>query len=872
MESNTDSKPSKKTLYLKKMKTLKNISWTFILGILTVLGMAQSDDVLKGHCHINQAEMYRTYSNYGEAIRYYEAGIKIFTDFFDQNHPLVNINYVAIGKSYLETGDTEKAKLYCNNALKNIQKYFPEGAIAAQCLECLGLIAQSEKKYSDALQYYEQALAIQDNLWGENHYASSTLYFILGDFFLNQNQFQQAKIYFEKIKDTNNDESDVFQQENLAKYYEAVGKWHFQQNKLDEAAPNFNKSIAIYKNINGEKHPTIANVYLQLADVFYQKNELEQALIHYDSAYFSFQDFSKQNLDIESYDTCRCNQTLIATTIGKAMVFEQKIKQNKSENDFKTALKHYQQAAHKVILSVQFFGKDALHRQQIIHKNKTTFVNAINLSYQLYELTTDEKYIQTAFDFVNDYKALTLQIQQKKAKIMSADVPEDLLREQEKWKTKIADLKFEIYQAETKNLSSLAADKKQELLKVITEQTASQTAFENNFWYVEDSVFSNNLINFEQVSSLLNQETVLLNYIFDASKNQLLIFFFSNKKTNFQVVKLPQTFVEDVEKFHYLLQSSLLARADKKQLFIEKGHELYQYLIEPISDLIADKKRLIIIRDDVLHLLPFDVLLKDKQANDFQNLNYLIKDFEITYHYSTGLWYNSLNQQWQGKSNSLLAFAPVFDGVENLKISMADDAFRCFIQDEIQVPLPHSEIEVLSIQKVLGQSTQNTVLLRAEATKTQFLQRLQQPHRFVHVASHSFANYDNAQFSGIACFISPNTSPKEYMLYINEIENLKIKTDLVVLSSCESGIGQLLQGEGLLGINRSFLYAGVPNTLFSLWKVQDEATALLMIEFYKNVQQNKRYSEALRQAKLTLLQDEKTAIPIFWASFILMGR
>lgn len=270
--------------------------------------------------------------------------------------------------------------------------------------------------------------------------------------------------------------------------------------------------------------------------------------------------------------------------------------------------------------------------------------------------------------------------------------------------------------------------------------------------------------------------------------------------------------------------------------------------------------------------MPFDVLLKDNSLNDFQHLNYLIKDFEITYHYSTGLWYRSLMQQWQGEANSLLGFAPVFDGIENLKISTADDAFRCFIQDEIQVPLPYSETEVTSIQKVLGQSPQNTVLLRGEANKTQLLQYLQQPHRFVHIASHSFANYDNALFSGIACFMNASDPPKNYMLYINEIENLKIETDLVVLSSCESGIGQLLQGEGLLGINRSFLYAGVPNTLFSLWKVQDEATALLMVEFYKNVQKNMDYTTALQQAKLTLLQNEKTATPIFWASFILMGR
>lgn len=852
------------------MKNQNQLKLTLLLLFLNTFCTAQKvDNVFYAHDYINHAKKYNSYLNYGEAIKYYEAGINIFIDIFDEYHPLVNINYVAIGKNYLETHNLEKAKLYCNNALKNIEQKFPNSAISAQCLTCLGEIAQKEKDYLEALKYFEKAAAIHVQLWGENHFASSELYLAFGYFHLEKMQFQQALNYFEQVKTLNQESSDLTQIYYTAQAYEAIGDWHFQQNNLEKAIANFNESLVHYTKINGTKHPTIANVHLKLGKVFYQKNELDKAIQNYNLTYTSFQDYTLKSLYIEGYDTCRCNQILIAGIIGKANVYQQKYTVNNQLNNLEIALKYYHEATEKVNLSIQFFAKDALHRQQIIHQSKNIFTNAIATSYQLHELTKNEKYIQIGFDLVNNYKALTLKIHQKENKIMRTDIPEDILQEREAWKVKIADLKLAVYEAE--KLPTLAS-KKQELLNAMSNQATFLRAFEHDYWYVEDSVFSNDLIDFEQVSSLLNQETALLNYIFDASKNQLLIFFFANKKTDFQVVQLPKTFAEEVEKFHHLLQSSLLARADKKQLFIEKGYELYQYLIEPISDLIADKKRLIIIRDDVLHLLPFDVLLKDKQATDFQNLNYLIKDFEITYHYSTGLWHNSLKQQWQGKSNSLLAFAPVFDGVENIKISIADNAFRCFVQDEIQVPLPYSEREVIAIHNTLGTRPENTVLLRTDASKTQLLQALQQPHRFVHVASHSFANYDNAQFSGIACFINPNTSPKEYMLYINEIENLQIETDLVVLSSCESGIGQLLQGEGLLGINRSFLYAGVPNTLFSLWKVQDEATALLMIEFYKNVQQNKSYSEALRQAKLTLLQDEKTAIPIFWASFILMGR
>ncbi|MCR9286914.1 CHAT domain-containing protein [Saprospiraceae bacterium] len=99
-----------------------------------------------------------------------------------------------------------------------------------------------------------------------------------------------------------------------------------------------------------------------------------------------------------------------------------------------------------------------------------------------------------------------------------------------------------------------------------------------------------------------------------------------------------------------------------------------------------------------------------------------------------------------------------------------------------------------------------------------------------------------------------------------------MNSDLVVLSSCESGVGQLLDGEGMLGLNRSFVYAGVPNVIFSLWKVYDEATGQIMTEFYKNTLDGQSYSTALRTAKLKMLENPATAVPDIWAAFLLVGR
>ena len=108
------------------MQISTHLKWIFLLlfsaSFFVNWCQAQTTEILYAHNYINQAAKYSAYQNHGEAIRYYEAGINIFMNQFDENHPLVNINYVAIGKNYLATYDLEKAKLYCNNAYKNIEK------------------------------------------------------------------------------------------------------------------------------------------------------------------------------------------------------------------------------------------------------------------------------------------------------------------------------------------------------------------------------------------------------------------------------------------------------------------------------------------------------------------------------------------------------------------------------------------------------------------------------------------------------------------------------------------------------------------------------------------------------------------------------
>ena len=192
------------------------------------------------------------------------------------------------------------------------------------------------------------------------------------------------------------------------------------------------------------------------------------------------------------------------------------------------------------------------------------------------------------------------------------------------------------------------------------------------------------------------------------------------------------------------------------------------------------------------------------------------------------------------------------------------------VKDGRFAPLPWSAKEVEAIADLFSEGNY-TLLLGQEAGEAALKENMKKGFRYIHLASHSFANRKNPRFSGIACYYSEQDD-EDGILFINEIYQQRARADLAVLSSCESGVGNLASGEGLLGLNRSFIYAGVPNVIYSLWKVDDQRSSELMVEFYKAALAGKPYPEALQQAKLHLLNQPATALPLYWSAFTLISR
>jgi CHAT domain-containing protein len=158
---------------------------------------------------------------------------------------------------------------------------------------------------------------------------------------------------------------------------------------------------------------------------------------------------------------------------------------------------------------------------------------------------------------------------------------------------------------------------------------------------------------------------------------------------------------------------------------------------------------------------------------------------------------------------------------------------------------------------------------RATATSAALAQ-----YRIVHFATHGVLDSENPALSGIILsLVDPHGKPQDGFLRLFEIYNLHLSADLVVLSACQTALGKEIQGEGLVGLTRGFIYAGAERIMASLWEVDDVATAELMSRFYQGMlKEGLRPSAALQKAEKEMWQQKRWKDPYYWGAFTLQGE
>lgn len=294
----------------------------------------------------------------------------------------------------------------------------------------------------------------------------------------------------------------------------------------------------------------------------------------------------------------------------------------------------------------------------------------------------------------------------------------------------------------------------------------------------------------------------------------------------------------------------------------QSGNPLYQWLIQPIADVLPQdpNARVIFIPQRSLFLVPF-AALRDETGT------YLVDKHTILI--APSIQVLELTRKQRSAVRGQRSSALVVGNPTMPKVPLPDG------QAPVQLdPLPGAEQEAQAIAPLLS----TEAITGNRASKSAIVQQMPQA-RIIHLATHGLL--DDLKGLGVPGAIAlapdpPTIAPqsgdlKQFngLLTADEILNLKLSAELVVLSACDTGRGRIT-GDGVIGLSRSFISAGVPSLVVSLWAVPDAPTAFLMAEFYQNLKRNPDKAQALRQAMLTTKQQYPD--PKDWAAFILIGE
>ena len=276
---------------------------------------------------------------------------------------------------------------------------------------------------------------------------------------------------------------------------------------------------------------------------------------------------------------------------------------------------------------------------------------------------------------------------------------------------------------------------------------------------------------------------------------------------------------------------------------------------QAIASLKNKYKKIIVIPDNVLSYLPFEVLL-DKDADLEKSIlpkeAYLLDDYQFSYNYSVVLLLNKLEQE-ASASETFVGYSPSFS-------DKMTEATRSCTTDELY-SLRCSEKEITSISEILGGKTYTGNLAGKNAFKTEAAN-----YKIIHLATHACIDEENPRFNKI--YLADD------YLSNGDIQNMDFSADLAVLSACNTGTGKLAKGEGVLSLSRDFIYAGCAAILTSLWSVDDCSTSDIMLNYYQNLTDGLPKDVSLQKAKLDFMEtgDKLKSHPYYWAPFVQIGN
>jgi CHAT domain-containing protein/Tfp pilus assembly protein PilF len=758
------------------------------------------------------------YSKLGEsqkALEYYRQSLTLAQARGDRRGEAIALNN--IGKVYSELGDNPKAKEYYRQSLPLRRAIGDRGGESAT-LSNIGLVYSKLGENQKALEYYNQSLTLTRAL-GDRRGEGSAL-------------------------------------NNIGRAYSELGE-------NQKALEYYNQSLPLRRAVGDRRGEAIT--LNNIGSVYSQLGENQKALEYY-----------SQSLPLSRAVDYRVGEALTLYSIAAA---------KRDRGNLTEALTDIE-ASLKIIESLRTKIASPELRASYFATVQDYYQFYIDLLMQLHKTNPKSGYDTKAFEASERSRARSLLelLQEANADIRQGVAPELLQRERslQQQLDALEKQRIEVLNRPTPTPAQQAELEKQwqTLLAQYQDiQTQIRTTSPRYAALTQPQPLT--LAQIQQ--QILDENTILLQYSLGKERSYL----WALTKTGITSYELPKAAeIETTAKNFRDAVTAPSSRNSPNQI-TQANDAISQMILQPVAAQLG-QKRLLIVSDGVLNYLPFAALSLPGKSGENGNPP-LIVDHEIVL-LPSGSTLGILRQNYAdlpAPTRTLAIFAdPVFSGnderVQNSSSATTQQAVeaanpglsRSRGDNNVEfdrLKFTRKEAQIIQALVPANSITQSFdfAASRAAATGSNLSQ-----YKIIHFATHGLANSDYPELSGIILsLIDEKGNALNGFLRLTDIFNLKLAADLVVLSACQTGLGQNIQGEGMVGLTRGFMYAGAKRVVVSLWSVDDEGTAALMSSFYqKMLQKGLTPAAALRAAQLEMWKQEKWKSPYYWAAFTLQGE
>ena len=367
-------------------------------------------------------------------------------------------------------------------------------------------------------------------------------------------------------------------------------------------------------------------------------------------------------------------------------------------------------------------------------------------------------------------------------------------------------------------------------------------------------------VDLTQATAALEPGTLLLSYAVGDERTHV---FAVSREDGLTVQTLPRgraSLTQEVELFRRLIQEAAPASPRVSQL-ADVGRRLYQALLGPVASRVERCRRVVIVPDGPLHVLPFAALVLERGAGPAARPGHYFVEWKPVSTVLSATVYGELRQRRTAAEDAgvrattaLVAFGDPALPARAAPREDSSNRERSLLKEVTALrPLPAARQEVDRIAALFRGSAETFVGTSATEERVKGLPGRM---RYLHFATHAVLDDASPMESGLvlAAPSAAGTAGENGLLQAWEVlEQVRLDAELVVLSACDSGLGRELRGEGLLGLTRAFQHAGARSVVASLWRVGDQPTAALMVRFYRHLKEGAATDEALRAAQMELI-------------------